>query len=513
MTVNGSSTRQNGHSGEIPNKLSSKAHAFIFCADDGESLSLSSLLGFSVFSALLLARIITHSPWRDEAQAWLIAEFKSLPDLLLLPGEGHPPLWYLLLLPFTRINPELYVLKIPTAILGVVTLALLWFRSRVSTSSKTLISASFYLSFQYAVFGRSYILGTFFLILYASFFPAWRRQPSLGGLVLGLAALTHIYFGLAALVLCVSTVAYWRGSCTVRHAPMRFVLTFASLYIASIASVIGSVPHDVEHLKLTGVPPAGPLQVFQKVELYARAISTAFTAGLPSSISSVLALAVPPILLLSSVRRTLIGIILCLGWFAIATFLVLVHGGDVHHSGIVYVLFLAWYIIDSSQFSVFGRRVLLLLAALGGLNQLRVELKVSYPYSSSFEAAQMIRAAGLDHASWVSFPDYTGTATFAILRRSAFSLECECDFTYVDWTKRSRHWDGRSPSSPEELSRRLQQLFSKRGLSAVYVLLSLDQEQVFSRALPFGFKQVEIGYTFKSLRYDETFRLLRIDAG
>src|SRR4051794_26464344 len=103
MTVNGSSTRQNRHSGGIPNKLSSKAHAFIFCADDG--VSLSSLLGFSVFSALLLARIITHSPWRDEAQAWLIAESKSLPDLLLLPGEGHPPLWYLLLLPFTRINP------------------------------------------------------------------------------------------------------------------------------------------------------------------------------------------------------------------------------------------------------------------------------------------------------------------------------------------------------------------------------------------------------------------------
>jgi hypothetical protein len=40
----------------------------------------------------------THVPWRDEAQAWLQATAPTdLVRLLILPGEGHPPLWFWLL--------------------------------------------------------------------------------------------------------------------------------------------------------------------------------------------------------------------------------------------------------------------------------------------------------------------------------------------------------------------------------------------------------------------------------
>lgn len=58
-----------------------------------------------VVAALLLAYAIVefvltlgHGPWLDEAQAWLQATTLSGPlDALILPGEGHPPLWYWLL--------------------------------------------------------------------------------------------------------------------------------------------------------------------------------------------------------------------------------------------------------------------------------------------------------------------------------------------------------------------------------------------------------------------------------
>ena len=160
--------------------------------------SPASLLGFTVFSGLLLVRIATHSPWRDEAQAWLITVSKSLLGLLSLPGEGHPPLWYLLLYPFTRINPELWVLKVPTILLGISTLLVLWLRSPLNSVDKALISSSFFISFQYAVVGRSYVLGTFILIFFASYFPVWRQRPAIAGCMLGLSALTHVYFGFAA---------------------------------------------------------------------------------------------------------------------------------------------------------------------------------------------------------------------------------------------------------------------------------------------------------------------------
>lgn len=39
-----------------------------------------------------------HVPWRDEAQAWLVAKALAAPAaFMVIPGEGHPPLWFWLL--------------------------------------------------------------------------------------------------------------------------------------------------------------------------------------------------------------------------------------------------------------------------------------------------------------------------------------------------------------------------------------------------------------------------------
>lgn len=50
------------------------------------------------YMALQIALFAGHSPWRDEGQAWLLVERLAWPgDFLVIPGEGHPPLWYWLL--------------------------------------------------------------------------------------------------------------------------------------------------------------------------------------------------------------------------------------------------------------------------------------------------------------------------------------------------------------------------------------------------------------------------------
>lgn len=50
------------------------------------------------YIAIQIALAIGHQPWRDEAQAWLWATALSTPaEFLVIPGEGHPPLWYWLL--------------------------------------------------------------------------------------------------------------------------------------------------------------------------------------------------------------------------------------------------------------------------------------------------------------------------------------------------------------------------------------------------------------------------------
>lgn len=50
------------------------------------------------YIALEIALFRLHAPWRDEAQAWLVAQALAQPlDFLVIPSEGHPPLWFWLL--------------------------------------------------------------------------------------------------------------------------------------------------------------------------------------------------------------------------------------------------------------------------------------------------------------------------------------------------------------------------------------------------------------------------------
>lgn len=56
------------------------------------------------YAALQTLLALGHDPWLDEAQAWLLASSAPNPlDLLILPGEGHPPIWYWLLWGFSRV--------------------------------------------------------------------------------------------------------------------------------------------------------------------------------------------------------------------------------------------------------------------------------------------------------------------------------------------------------------------------------------------------------------------------
>ena len=53
-----------------------------------------------------LVMIFRHEAWRDEAQAWLIAKDASIFELFnnILSYEGHPCLWYLILMPFAKLG-------------------------------------------------------------------------------------------------------------------------------------------------------------------------------------------------------------------------------------------------------------------------------------------------------------------------------------------------------------------------------------------------------------------------
>lgn len=150
------------------------------------------LLAF--YLALNALLIWNHESWRDEAQAWQIAKQLRLPELFWqLQYEGHPCLWYLILLPFAKLG-------LPFAWLGFISLTLMaaavWLigrRAPFCMPLKALILFGSFFVYYYPVISRSYCLIPPLLAWLAVLYPKRREQPLWYGTALGLLTQTHIF--------------------------------------------------------------------------------------------------------------------------------------------------------------------------------------------------------------------------------------------------------------------------------------------------------------------------------
>ncbi len=78
------------------------------------------------YCVLQIALSLQHDPWNDEAQAWLWATtINRWQDFFILPGEGHPPLWYwfLKVLSFGLDFSQARLITLPIALLNAFLLA------------------------------------------------------------------------------------------------------------------------------------------------------------------------------------------------------------------------------------------------------------------------------------------------------------------------------------------------------------------------------------------------------
>ncbi|MCI8376002.1 MAG: hypothetical protein HFI29_11295 [Lachnospiraceae bacterium] len=167
-------------------------------ANKKKALELAKRLWPYFFLALYLlvngALIVNHENWRDEAQAWQIAKHLSLPGLFQqLKYEGHPCLWFLILLPFAKLG-------LPFAWMGFLSLLLMaagaWLLLRKAPFCiplKALLLFGSFFVYYYPVISRSYCLIPPLLAWLALLYPKRREQPLWYGTALALLTQTHIF--------------------------------------------------------------------------------------------------------------------------------------------------------------------------------------------------------------------------------------------------------------------------------------------------------------------------------
>ncbi|MGY3446617.1 MULTISPECIES: hypothetical protein [unclassified Bradyrhizobium] len=152
------------------------------------------LLLLAGWIALTGFQISRHVMWRDEVRALTIALDGDDVIAMLrgLHGEGHPALWYLLLRGAHAAVGRVEVLPGVAFAVGLVTVALLIFRSPLPRPLVLLLITGHALLFEYVVMARNYGISALFLFAIAACYPAHRDRGLVLGVLLLLLANTNV---------------------------------------------------------------------------------------------------------------------------------------------------------------------------------------------------------------------------------------------------------------------------------------------------------------------------------
>lgn len=153
---------------------------------------------FIIISLFNLILAINHEYWRDEAQAWLIARDCSLtPDSLftVTSYEGHPFLWFVLLMPFAKLGFPFAGLKYISWSIMTISLLIFLFKVNMLSWLKALICISpIYIGF-YTIPARSYSLASLLIICISIVYNKRKEYPILYSLLLSMLLQTLIIMG------------------------------------------------------------------------------------------------------------------------------------------------------------------------------------------------------------------------------------------------------------------------------------------------------------------------------
>lgn len=139
---------------------------------------------YLIFNGVLL---IGHELWRDEANVWLMARELSPIQLLgELKYQGHPCLWYLLVMPFAKLGFPFKTISVVSFLIMAVGSGVFTFKAPFHPITKLICLFSPIFSYYYPVVARNYCLIAMLLILLAYYYLKRNEKPWIYGLMLGL---------------------------------------------------------------------------------------------------------------------------------------------------------------------------------------------------------------------------------------------------------------------------------------------------------------------------------------
>ena len=146
-----------------------------------------------IYAIITFLCVIHHEIWADEAQVWQIARHIQFFDLFKhLVNEGHPSLFYLLMMPFAKLGLPIFFMQVFCwlAMVGSVFLLLKYSPFNGFTKFAIITSAGFLYFFP--VIARTYSTIPILVFALAIFYPKAKEHPYWFSILLVILANIHI---------------------------------------------------------------------------------------------------------------------------------------------------------------------------------------------------------------------------------------------------------------------------------------------------------------------------------
>jgi hypothetical protein len=397
-------------------------------------------VALAVFVLLTTAVASYHEPWRDEADAWLMARDASIGDMLHIAGyAGTPILWYVIQAPLAKAGAPYAVQRYLHLVIASGAAAVLLFCAPFPFMVRLAVVFGYFLSFEYAVVARNYSSG---ILLCFSALSMDRQRLSwapLYGLALGLAANASVHFAVFAMALVIPL-----GWHAMQDGGDRRVWFGVGLGLTGIGLAVWQLWPPVD-----GQLPAGLFTRFEPFRI-PEAISQAFAPRAQEhEWRLVVGLAATGVVigrLWHAPRAAVFFGLSCLGLGYVFVFK---YASGVHHYGLFFiaVVMALWLAEEASHrvrastsrlweraFSI--AMLMMLLPSLYIATRVWTR-EVKYAFSESVDMARFIQASHLDQARIAAHPPM-GSVLALLPRRTFWYPALGGEASYMRWDARYR---------------------------------------------------------------------------